>query len=66
MVISSTKTVADSIQAVSPLLTVGSAARAAGGGAAISASATSNAMKLRQRAQSTPAASPQAASGMVS
>ena len=60
MVISSTKIVAESIQAVSPLFTVGSAAAAAAAaaGAAISANATSNAMKQRQRANSTPKVSP--------
>src|SRR5882672_11663947 len=63
MVISSTRTVAESIQAVSPLFTVGSAAAAAAGaagaaGAAISANATSKAMKLRQRAYNKPAAIP--------
>src|SRR4051812_28859654 len=52
MVIKRTSTVADSIQAVSPLLTVGSAAAAgAAAGAAISANATSKAMKQRHRAK---------------
>ena len=61
MVISSTSTVAVSIQAVSPLFTVGSAAAAGAAGgaaAAISANATSKAMKLRQRANNKPAAIP--------
>src|SRR3954465_3662273 len=53
MVISRTSTVADSIQAVSPLLTVGSAAAAgaAAGACAISANATSKAIKQRHRAK---------------
>src|SRR5437773_1489109 len=58
MVISRTSTVADNIQAVSPLLTVGSAAAGAAAGAcAISANATSKATKQRPRAK-TIAASP--------